>query len=425
MNRNCLISVFCVLAVAASAPGCSHSSGAAAPATAKATKPAVVVTIAPITLRPIQRMVTAVGTLQGFEEVTLAPKVEGRVRTLHHDVGDRVQPGEPLLELDATDYQLAVDEARRALELELSKLGLDEPPRDDFDVGALPNVVRAKHLLDNAAKRKGRVEALRGRNVATEQEWDQVLTDYNVADANWQQTLLEAKSTIAATRHRAAALAMAEQRLADTKIVAPPFPSQQSVGLPKPDYVVAERMVSEGEMVRAPSTTVFRLVMDHPLKLSGPIPERYMGEVKLRQPVKLQVEAYPTNVFDGRVTRVNPTVDAASRTFTIEAIVDNTEHRLKAGSFAKLGILTRVDEQARTVPLEALVTFAGVNKVFEIRDGKAHAVEVRPGIHGAGWVEVVGDFQNEHQIITSGHSQLANGTPVRIREPAAAVARRN
>ncbi len=368
----------------------------------------------------MQRMVRTVGTLNGFEDVTITPKVEGRVRKVYHEAGDRVRPGELLLEIDSTDFALAVDEARRGLELELARLGVDAIPADSFDVKELPVVERAQLLLENASRQRARTERLREQNVATQEEWEQTQTDYEVAEANLRQANLEARATLATARHRQAVLAMAEQRLADTRIAAPAFPSLGSEHADDADYVIAERLVSEGEMVRAfPSTAVMQLVMDQPLKLTGPAAERYMGEVHVGQTAKLLVEAYPGEIFEAKISRVNPTVDPVNRTFRFEAIVDNRAHRLKAGGFAKVGIFTRVDEQAMTVPVQALVTYAGVTKVFENRGGKAYAVEVRTGERGRGWVEVSGPLEPSAMIITSGQSQLAEGTPVKIRQPAA------
>src|SRR5262245_31629029 len=71
---------------------------------------AVAVTVAPAAKKPIQRSVTMVGNLCGYEEVTITPKVEGRVVKIRHDVGDVVKPGDTLLEIEDTDYRLAVAE---------------------------------------------------------------------------------------------------------------------------------------------------------------------------------------------------------------------------------------------------------------------------------------------------------------------------
>lgn len=413
--------------LALSGGGCGKSAAPAVTLAAANEEPqAIPVTVEKVTLRPVQRVVFISATIHGLEEVVVTPEVEGIVQRIHHEVGDRVKPGEVLVELDPMNYRLAVAEAKQALQLELARLGLREMPPEEFDVTKLPSVVRADRLLDNVRRRLARVESLRGRNVATEEDYDQARTDYQVAEATLEQTIDETEATIASARLRAATLASAQERLDDTTIRAPELPTLAPDGSTVVDYVVAERMVAEGEMVRAfPSRDMFRLVVDNPLKVRARVSERNIGVVREGQVLKLKVDAYPTEFFDGTIVRVYPTVDRASRTFQVEAVVPNEERRLKPGIFAKGGILTELDAEARTVPLEAIVTFAGVTKVFIVRDGKAYGVEVKTGETGEDWIEVKGDLDAESVVVTSGQTKLADGTPVRIREEGTpAMARR-
>jgi multidrug efflux pump subunit AcrA (membrane-fusion protein) len=396
--------------------GCSKPSSAAKKTEPKkAVDPAIAVTVAPVTFRSIQRTADVVGTFFGREEVTIAPKTTGRIVKIHHDVGDIVRPGEVLLEIDDTDYRLAAEETQKALESELARLGLSQLPTQDVDIDKLPSVVRARLLEENAARKLQRIETLAAKNVSTQDELDQVRTDHRVAQANYKQAAMDARSTLATARHRNAILSTAVQRWHDTKVVVP-TPSSQT-GPNQADYffVVAKRLVSEGEMVQSmPSTEVFRLVMDNPLKLVATVPERHVGELKMGQSAVISVEAYPGMSFPGQVSRINPTVDSASRTFQIEVLVPNESRQLKAGSFAKAAILTREDSQARTVPEESLVTFAGINKVFVIRDGKAFPIEVRAGVRGGNWLEITSELPAGALVVTSGATQLADGTAVRI-----------
>jgi multidrug efflux pump subunit AcrA (membrane-fusion protein) len=406
---------------------------AAAATKPKKTEPEVVpVVVEPITLRPVQRMVQMVGTLYGFEEVVIAAKVEGRIKRVLCDIGDRVKPGQPLLELDDTDYKLAEKEAQRNLELELAKLGLNAPPSDTFDVKQLPSVIRAETLLRNSESRLKRLKDS-GSGVSRE-EREQGETDAKVAHANLQQAVLDAHSTLAAVRHKQSLLATAQQRLADTQLKAEPLsqnrlkdlqllPPAVRSQLPPMEFVVAQRMATEGEMAKANMVApVFRLVMDDPLKMQATLPERYIDEVKQGQQVQLQVEAYPTETFRGWVGRVNRTVNLANRTFQVEVLIPNADRRLHAGSFAKGAVLTR-DAAAPMVPEEAIVTFAGVSKIFVVRDNKAVAipvttetvVEVKDKGRIRNWVEIQGDCKAGEPVVIFGQTKLVDGTAVRIR----------
>lgn len=104
----------------------------------------VVVTTEPIVFRDIQRYVEAVGTLNGFEEITLSSKQEGRVLRVYHDLSSVVKPGELLLELDPTDAKLAYDQANRNVQTELAKWGFKSVPNESEDLQQLPTVVSAR-----------------------------------------------------------------------------------------------------------------------------------------------------------------------------------------------------------------------------------------------------------------------------------------
>lgn len=389
----------------------------------------VVVTVAPATTRAVERAIEVVGTLEGHEEVNVGAKVEGRIARLYHDVGDEVAPGQPLADMDDVDYRLASLEARRGLELELARLGLAELPTDGkFDLARVPMVVRAKNMEENARHVMERARRLNTGRVIAAEEWEKSQTESRVAGSNREQAELEARALLASARLKAAQVDSAEQRLRDCRVVVPcPSPSRMPDGCSGPNsvrYVVASRKVAEGEMVRAmPAVTLFRLVIDNPLKLVVTVPERFLAEVKKGQPVSLTVEAYPGEAFQGSVARVNPTVDRGNRSFTVEVTVPNDLKKLRPGSFVKARLLTRKADSALTVPEEAVVRFAGVVKVYAVENGLSKAVPVRTGevlsVPAGGraqrWVEVVGDLPKGAMIVTSGMSQLADRTPVRVR----------
>jgi multidrug efflux pump subunit AcrA (membrane-fusion protein) len=408
----------------------SRSRSPAEEAKPAATVQPVTVTVEPVRRVAVRRAVTVVGSLYGQEEITLSPKVDGRVARVWHDVGERVKPGELLLEIDPIDYRLAAAEAERALELELARLGLKELPEQDFDVRRLPSVERAATLERNAGTRRDRSMRL-GTATAIEEK-EQAETEYEVARANNRQAVLDATAGLASARQKKAALETAQQRLKETRVYAPALPAGAATSGEALDYAICQRSVSSGEMVwsmpsfpgmTGTNSTLFKLIVDRSLKLQAAIPDRHRGEVRVGQEVSLEVESYPGERFVGRLARVNPAVDRASRTFQVEVQVDNADRRLSAGSFAKAAIQTRIDSNAHIVPEESVVSFAGVTKVFVERNGHAAAVPVRVGAavpvkdanSARTWVEVEGELLDGTPVVTSGQSQLAEGTALRVR----------
>lgn len=390
--------------------------------TAAVELPQVVVTVEPLQTRSIQREVTAVGTLYGFDEVTLAPKVDGRVRHVFVDTGDVVIPGTVLLELDPTDYELASDEAKRGLDAELARLGLSEFPKAALVVDEVPSVRRAEVSLANAKVRFERVKMLFARQAASKDEFDLAETDLKAADAAKRDVITQALATLASARLRHASLEMAEQRIRDAKLFAPtppgfePWAALVGHAASPVKYAVAQRLITTGDMVRSmPVTNAFRLVIDTALKLVVAVPEKYTPEVHVAQMATVRVEAYPGQTFTGVVARISPVVDQQNRTFMVQINVPNFDGKLMCGGFARAAIQTRTDSDVKTVPPHALTAFAGVTKVFIAENGKARGIEVTTGTRDKDWVEVIGPLPENAVVVTSGLGQLVNGSPLKIR----------
>ena len=411
-------------------PLANHQPPAHAPVVEAARQPLPIpVTVTSAVPRSVERRVRTVGTLNGFEEIDISSLVDGNVRRVVCDVGDVIAPGDVLLEIDDTDFQLTVREHARALELELSRLGLEKIPDASFTPASLPSVQRARLVERNAAAILERNKGLADRSVITRDDYEKAELNLETARLDTQQRVIDAEQTLAAVRHREAVLEIADKRLRDTRICAPAITVRTPPGVEGAatmTYTVAERFVSEGEIVRAaPPMKLFRLVVDSVLKLRAAVPERYEAQVKRGQEVILAVESLPRRRIIGRVSRVNPTVDTANRTFEVEVWVPNEERLLKAGSFATASILVGADADAVTVPEEGIVRYAGVTKIFTVVDSTAHAVAVElgtrleiPGEDGVArrWVEVSGAVSPGTLVVTTGHSQLSDGAAVRVRE---------
>jgi RND family efflux transporter MFP subunit len=388
-----------------------ESAGAEAPAGA------IAVTVEPVTLRPVQRTIETVGTLFPFEQVVECAKVEGRVRRIVHDVGDRVRPGEPLLEVDPTDFELSVRQAQRGLEVELAKLGLAESPTGEFDVSQLPVVVEARAKAARAKERLGRVRMLVERSALSKEEMGNATSDARSLEAEYQNQILIAKSGVATVQMKQEALAIVEQQLRDTRILAPRPSVSDPNATAEMTYAITSRSAAEGSFVRI-GTEVFKLVIDRVLKLKVPVPDRYVSEVKEGQKATVQTAAYD-KTFEGTVTRINPSVDQTTRTFEVEIQVPNPDWVLKSGSFAKAAIITRMDADTQTVPLDAVVRFAGTTKLFVTDGDHVREQQVTPGVTTSEWIEIASPkLPAGAQVVTSGQSLLSDGLPIFVRRSA-------
>jgi membrane fusion protein, multidrug efflux system len=375
----------------------------------------VPVMVAAVELRPVETTIDVVGSLKGWEDVEVGAKKSGRVVKSLHDVGDRVAPGELLVQMDTVNADLAIQQAEKRLLSELAKLGLTKLPSPDFDVSKLPAVVQAQVTVARTQQHFEREQTLLERKVNTIESYQNAEFDLKEAKAAAENAELTARATLANAFASQVELDVARQAKIDMEIRAPQ-PSRVPQGVKEAlRYAIVKRDVSEGQMLRE-GDEVMHLVVDNPLRMWGAVPERFSPYVKAGQEARLRVSSHADRTFPGRLAWVNPSVDAVSRSFLVEVAVPNDERALRPGGFAKASIVVREQSQRTVVPIEAVIHFAGVTKVYVARDGKAVDVPVVTGVEGPGWIEVSGELDSAAQVIVSGQSQLADGTAILVRE---------
>jgi RND family efflux transporter MFP subunit len=372
---------------------------------AKGPVEAVAVALATSQCRAMPQWVDVTGTLFADQDAQISAKVAGRVTQVMADVGDRVESGAPLAQIDPSDYELARLQSQTMLQQALSKLGLDEVPSKDFDVNTVPSVRQAAVAAENAKSRYLRTEKLFKETppLISEQEYLDARTAADVAKAGYEVAVSSAKTALAEVKTRQAEIRIQEQRIADATVRAP-----QVAGV---KYAVASRCVSSGEYVKE-AAPMYRVIADDPIRFRAAVPERYAGDVKVGQKAQLRVEGR-ADAFEGTVARVNPQIDPASRTFVAEINAANAKQLLRSGAFAT-GRISVGEQQAVTfVPAAAVVSFAGVKKVFTVKDGMAVENEVVTGETDQGLVQIVSGLRGTPEVVTTGAFKLAKGTPVK------------
>ena len=393
------------------AVGCSREKSGASPANASPGERKIAITVARADGREVERAVQVVGTLLAQEEVTLANEVPATIDKILVDLGDRVRKGQVLIKLDEREPRLEVE--RAAANLQAAREALARA-RQMLDWNRA-NVERSQAVLSDAQVNLKRFQDLFGEGAisASQRDSAQMQTDVALAslranDAQYESDRAAAKNAEANVEQAITGLELARKRLKDTEIVAP-F-----------DGFVRKRLVNVGETYKE-KTPLMSLVAIQALKLQGEVPERFAPQLGPGRQVRVEVEAYPDRTFPGAITRVSPAVDVESRTFTVEASVPNPGGVLKPGFFAKASIITGMERNVPFVPEEAVVTFAGIVKVYVVADGKAEERRVTTGQRRDGWVEVRERVKVGETVATSGLSQLATGTAVAVQAGARAA----
>jgi len=350
----------------------------------------------------IQRQVDLSGTLLSPDQARVSSEVAGIILDVPVQLGSEVRPRDILVRLDTRELQLSVDRAESALRQVEAQLGIDraqdrQPPADD-QIASIRQAIANRDDARNAFKR---AEQLHGRGLMSQVDYDTSDTRLKVAEANYQAAIDSVRSLKASLQDRRASFELAQKKLNDAVVRAPVAGS------------IAERLVQPGEYIRE-NTPVATIVQMNPLKLKTAIQERHAGLIRAGQTVEFFVEAFPDRKFTGKIAYVSPAVDQATRTFPVEAIVDNPDRVLKPGFFARGTALTKVDANVLAVPETAISTLAGVSTVYVIEHDKARQQQVSLGARQEKLVEIVAGLKGDETLATTNLNQLATGVAVRI-----------
>jgi RND family efflux transporter MFP subunit len=399
---------------AALAAACQNTSGAGAGAGAAGGRGgrggrgggrggAVAITTAKLQRIAVQREVDLQGTLLSPDQARVSSEVAGIIRDVPVQLGTEVRAGDVLVRLEPRELQLALDRAESAMHQTEAQLGLDRatnsktPPSDD----QIASVRQALANRDDAKNTFARAEQLHGRGLMSKVDFDSAETRLKVAEANYQAALDNARSLRAQLQDRRASFELAQKKVADAVVRAPVSGS------------VAERLVQPGEFIRE-NTPVATIVQMNPLKLKTAIQERHAGLIRPGQVVQFVVEAFPDRKFTGKIAYVSPAVDQATRTFPVEALVENPDRTLKPGFFAKGVVQTRLDENVIAAPESAVSTLAGVSTVYVVEGDKVRQQQVTLGAQKGELVEITSGLKGEETLAASNLNQLATGVSVRV-----------
>lgn len=346
------------------------------------------------------KAVSVTGTLAAEEQVTLSLKVAGRLDQLSVDLGSRVNAGQVVARLQPADFTLRVSQAEAALAQARARLGLDPAGQDDvIDPQKSANVREARAVLDQAKLTQERIATFFKRGISAKADLDSADAALAVAESRYQDALEEVRNRQGLLQQRRSELELARQQLADSQLTSPM------------DGMVRERQATVGQYlaIGSPVVTIVRM---HPLRLRLAVPEREATSVRPSQDVLVRVEG-DTTTYHGRVARISPAIEETNRTLMVEAEVPNPQNALRPGSFARADIVVQAQEKAIVVPASAIVTFAGVDKVLVVQDGKSLEKRVNTGRKDGNRIEIVSGIELGDQIVVN-PGNLVSGERVSV-----------
>jgi RND family efflux transporter MFP subunit len=342
-------------------------------------RPAVAVEVAAIRYEPIQETMQMTGSIHPLYRYIVAPKVSGRIIRISKRIGDWVRSGETIAKIDDGEYQQMLLEAEANLRI------------------ANANLAETESQLELAKQELARVQALEEKQIASVSELDAATTRFEA-----QRSRMELAR--AQVEQRQAALNSARIRLSYTTLVAA-----------EPGFI-GERFVDEGSLL-APNSAVVSVIGIDTVIVRTTVIERVYGQIRMDQPAKVQVDAFPGRAFYGRVSRIAPMLQEASRVAQMEVEVANDSLILKPGMFCNVTVMLAEKDSAQVVPTQAIVTRDGTDGVFIVKGGEAiaHYVPVQLGISTPDKTEILSP-RIEGSVVSLGQHLLEEGSSVILPE---------
>jgi RND family efflux transporter MFP subunit len=351
---------------------------------------------------PFVRAITVSGTLAAEEQVALGFEVAGRIGEITVDLGSPVRAGQILARLIPTDYELRVRQAEAALVQARVRLGLTPTGGDDAVDPEETGLVRQRRAVAREARlNRDRMKTFVDRGLSPRASLDAAEAALEVAEGQQQDALEEIRNREGVLQQRRSEVEIARQQLQDTVLRSPL------------DGAVSARQVTTGEY-RAPGTPVLTVVRTSPLRLQLSVPEREVADLTAGLAVQLRVEGDRTT-HDGRLERIGAAIDETNRTLPVEAVVPNPSNALRPGQFATADIIISDNDLALVVPQDAIVTFAGVQKVLTVREGRAHEQRIRTGRRAGERVEVL-EGVSAGDVVILEPGDLVDGVAVQARD---------
>jgi len=275
---------------------------------------------------PLDRAVEYTGTTLPLKEVSLRAQVEGQILKLTVDVGDRVQRGQSLVQVDdailttlviAAEAELASRQSeviRLRTQVTEAKTRVEQTrlqfQQSEADAARLENLARDGAISQQAAEQAR----------TTARTADQVLKSAAEQVKNQQEAIAAAEKRVTA---QIAVVAQARQRRAFSNLTAPLTGS------------VTARTSEVGNLVQ-PGSEILRLGDFSRIKVITQLSERELADIQAGSPATVRLDALPKQTFSGTVSRISPAADPTARLVPVEIILPNPNQQIGSGLLARV-----------------------------------------------------------------------------------------
>ncbi|WP_018935602.1 efflux RND transporter periplasmic adaptor subunit [Thioalkalivibrio sp. ALJ24] len=337
------------------------------------------------------------GSLEGGDRIEITPRVTGHVREVAVALGDRVEPGDLLLRLDAEEFEQELERAEA--ELAVAESGLAEARAGE--AAARRELARTRDLREQGIASSSELEA-------AETERELAVTAVALAESRLRQN----RSAV-----RSAAI-----QLEYTRIHA----DRNDDGESGATRYVAERQVDRGALVGT-GDTLLTLVRLTPMRAVLSVTEGDYARLQRGMPVEVTTPAWPGERFDGEISRIAPEFRPGSRQARVEVELPNDDERLRPGMFAELSVELDRHAERLAIPRDAVMHREAGAVIFVVEDAGedgddapvARRHTVTTGVRDGDFIELrEPELEPGTRVVVLGQHLLSDGTPLRIRDDA-------
>ena len=360
--------LWCVLVLVIGVPGwqgCSEQEAAQPPSA----RPPAPVKVVAVSNKQVQRSVSLVGTAEPRKRSLVASEVAGLVKAFPVKEGQFVNKGQLLAGLRTDTFEIRLESAV-----------------------ALQHEARARY--EQAQRDLERVKLLSAKELVTQKELDDAMAEESALGKRLSQLKAEIR--------------LVQNQLTKSTIMAP------FGGWITKEYTEIGQWVEEGG-------PVVELVDLAHVEVQVPLPEEYVRDVRVGDPVLASFDGLPGVEIKGKVLSIIAQADRAARTFPVQVELANPDLHIKSGMVARVKLALGAPYQAVIIPKDALVLKGGKEFAFIVANNSVTQVPVIPINHFEEFVEVQGAIEAGMQVVVEGNERLLPGQSVRILEEPAKV----
>ena len=347
-------------------------------------------------------------------EVRVGSRVSGLVRRLHANIGDVVQAGQIIAELERDDQEALLEQRRAELKVAEARLSSVEALRPGEIQKAEAAVAEAEATADLARTVFTRQNALAARGLVAKESLDSARKERDVAEAR----VMSARRELELAKQRyvedlKSAKAQVEQASAAVRVL----DAQVSYAIIRAPIagIISSVSTQEGETVAASmSSPIFVTVIDlHKLQIDAFVDETDIGRIRVGQKATFTVDSYPDRDFSATVQAVYPKAVIVDNVVYYDVVLHIDEPltgELRPEMTTNVTIALDTRKGVLAAPLQAVSREQGQYVVYVLRDGQPTRQTVKVGSKDAGWFEIVSDLEEHDKVLVRGTPKPAGGS---------------